>query len=186
MMGVSPIALDRVARVPAKHALVYTRYLKASIDDVWSAISTAEGLSQWWVAPVTAFELKSGGAFNHHWNSLIVGFEDHRFIDFKKRSETSREEVMRFKISQDGKAQTKFTLLDSIEADIVAGDNEPQPHGPGTVWAGVAAGWHGAADALERLFEPDLPVQDWTGLVNFYETHLMEQFEFMDLVRRDD
>lgn len=183
---IAQLALDRVARVPAKHALVYTRYLKASIDCVWSAISTAEGVSQWWVAPVSAFELTSGGAFNHHWNSLIVDFEYQRFVEFKKGFDTSREEIMRFQIYPKGDALTKFTLLDSLEADVVAVDLEPQPHGPGTVWAGVAAGWHGAADALERIFDPSLPVQDPHELVNFYEAYLMEQFDIIDRVRRDD
>lgn len=180
----SLISLDRAARVPAKHAVVYTRYLNGSVEDVWPAISTAEALSKWWVAPVIAFELKPGGAFNHHWNSFVVGFEEQRFVDFKKHIEPKTNEVMRFEISPAGEAQTRFTLLDSIEADVVAADGAPQPHGPGTIWACVAAGWHGAVDALERLFDPRLAVQDWHELVEFYEAYLAEQFEIIDLIQR--
>lgn len=181
----SLISLDRAARIPAKHAVVYTRYLNASVRDVWPAVSTAEGLSKWWVAPVSAFELRPGGAFNHHWNSFVVSFEEQRFIVFKKHIDTKTDEIMRFEICSSGEAQTRFTLLDSIEADVVAVDSEPQPHGRGTIWAGLAAGWHGSVDALERLYAPSLPVQDWQNLIEFYEVYLAEQFGIIDLVQRD-
>lgn len=178
----SLISLDRAARIPAKNAVVYTRYLNGTVEDVWPTISTAEGLSKWWVAPVSAFELKPGGAFNHHWNSFVVDFEEQRFIDFKKQLEIKTDEIMRFEIASVDEARTRFTLLDAIEADVVAVDNEPQPHGPGTIWAGVAAGWHCSVDALERLFNPRLPVQDWHELIEFYEVYLAEQFGIIDLV----
>ncbi|MEL6933177.1 MAG: hypothetical protein AAFO17_08800, partial [Pseudomonadota bacterium] len=90
--------------------------------------------------------------------------------------------IMRFEIASVDEARTRFTLLDAIEADVVSVDNETQPHGPGTIWAGVAAGWHSSVDALERLFNPQLPVQDWHELIEFYEVYLAEQFGIIDLV----
>ncbi|MEM9104010.1 MAG: SRPBCC domain-containing protein [Pseudomonadota bacterium] len=185
-MAGSLIALDRAARIPAKHALVYTRYLQAPVKEVWPLVSTAEGISRWWVAPVKSLDLRPGGVFDHHWKNTVSSFEPLRLIDFNEAANYDGTGGLRFEIVPDGKGQTRFVLLSTFGPDVIAEGKEPQPHGPGTVWAGVASGWHGAADALEAIFDDRVSVPDWNDLMVFYQEYLADQFNYIDMVKRTD
>ncbi len=185
MHHTSIIKLDRVARVPAKHALVFTRILEAPVSDVWQAISTKDGLSRWWIVPPTAFELRRGGPFHHHWHNTISDFADLHFIDIDEPSGRYQGTGgMRFEVSPIAENQTHFLFLATFGAEVIAADGAPQPDGPGTAWAAVAAGWHETADRLERLFNKDVPTQSETELAGFYAAYLRQQFRLIDTVER--
>ena len=51
-----------------------------------------------------------------------------------------------------------------------------QPGGPGTLWAGVAAGWHCFADRIEAYLDGLPPDFDHPGLCRAYAEHLSEHW----------
>ncbi|MEM1264498.1 MAG: SRPBCC domain-containing protein [Pseudomonadota bacterium] len=178
--------LDRFARIPAKHALFYTRTLNAPIETVWPFLTTCDGLSDWWIAPVTTFELRPGGAFVHHWTNTVRDVKHHRFIDIEEPAgRYAGTGGMRFEVSEAPEGQTTFSLLTTFGPDVAATGDAPQPHGPGTAWPDVAAGWHSTADALERIFlDKNLPTHSEAELLTYYRSFLAHQFRLIDMVRR--
>ena len=67
---------------------------------------------------------------------------------------------------------------------MVADIPDAQPHGPGTGWADVAAGWHGMVDNLERIFDDGVPRHSENELRAFYKSYLDQQFRLVDMVER--
>lgn len=112
--------LDRAGRVVAGHAMVWTRYLRAPVAAVWPEISTKAGLEAWWIAPPTAFELRVGGRFHHHWEQTVLAFEDHRFIDFDEPAGLyPGTGGMRFEVAARGERETAFAFLATWGPDVV-------------------------------------------------------------------
>ncbi len=74
----SPVKVTRVAS--PERALVFEVDLPASIDDVWTAFTTSEGLSTW-LTPHATVELRNGGEWTAHFpggatgGGTIVSFE---------------------------------------------------------------------------------------------------------------
>ena len=91
----SDIARD-AGRVIDGLGMVWTRRLEASLDDVWLAVSTSEGLQKWWLSanyrriaanlggvPRYSIDLSEGGIFLHHWRSTVADFKEHEYIEFE-------------------------------------------------------------------------------------------------------
>lgn len=193
MESTNEIRLDRAGRLITDHAMVWVRYLKAPIEQVWPMICTKEGLETWWLVPPSVFDLRIGGAFKHHWDNSITGFEAPRFIDFDEPRGTYRGTGgMRFELADRGDSETAFMFLATWGPDVLASQaaaGEPsqfdrQPAGPGTPWPAVAAGWHGMVDHLERQFGDDVPAHSHEDLCEFYRGYLEDQFRLLGMVQR--
>lgn len=187
------IRLDRAGRLITDHAMVWVRYLQAPIEQVWPVISTKEGLATWWIVPPSEFDLRIGGAFKHHWDNTITGFEAPRYIDIDEPAGAYRGTGgMRFELAPRGTGETAFLFLATWGPEIRTSDSateeapEPdrQPAGPGTPWPAVAAGWHGMVDELERQFKEDVPTYGDEDLNAFYVRYLEDQFRLLDMVQR--
>lgn len=81
--GQSPV---QVTKVPAPHkALVFEITIPASIDAVWKAFTTSEGLSTW-LTPGAVVDLRNGGEWTAHYpggktgGGTIVSFKPKREI----------------------------------------------------------------------------------------------------------
>lgn len=187
------IRLDRAGRLITKHAMSWVRYLQAPIEDVWSEVSTREGLEKWWVTPPSVFDLRVGGTFDHHWTNTITAFEEYAYIDFDEPAGSyTGTGGMRFELLTVGPRETMFRFLDTFGPDVVGSELvegtptvfDEQLAGPGTIWPAVAAGWHGAIDQLERRFNPGVPSHSYEELCMFYHYFLDDQFRLLDMVRR--
>lgn len=177
---------SRAGRLADKHAMFWTRNLAAPIRDVWSMVSTKEGLERWWIVPPRQFELRLGGAFSHHWENTITDFRARTFIDFAEPTGIYKGTGgMRFELAASGNDSTSFTFLDTWGPRVTppAGE-EPQPGGPGTPWAGVAAGWHHMMDGIERIFDPAAPHVTYDELRRFYAFYLKDLYRLHDMVQR--
>ena len=187
------IRLDRAGRLITDHAMVWVRYLQASVEQVWPVISTKDGLATWWIVPPSEFDLRIGGAFKHHWDNTITGFEAPRYIDIDEPAGAYRGTGgMRFELTPRGTAETAFLFLATWGPDVLSSgsatgempDSNKQPAGPGTPWAGVAAGWHGMVDQLEGRFNDNVPTDRDEDLSAFYVRYLKDQFRLLDMVQR--
>jgi uncharacterized protein YndB with AHSA1/START domain len=118
-------------------AMVWSRRLDVPVERVWEAISTQEGLRQWWMpgAP-NEIDLRVGGEFRHHWKSTIVGLSEGEYIDLESEPGFGRQ---RFEVAADGDGAI-FTFREPIE-DPARLDLE--------FYAGPAAGYHCMIDGLE-------------------------------------
>ena len=187
------IRLDRAGRLITDHAMVWVRYLQAPIEQVWPVISTREGLAQWWIVPPSEFDLRIGGAFRHHWDNTITGFEAPRYIDIDEPAGAYRGTGgMRFELEPRGSDETAFMFLATWGPEVRASESasggmpgvDRQPAGPGSPWPGVAAGWHGTVDQLEGLFNDDIPTDRDEDLGAFYARYLEDQFRLLEMVQR--
>jgi uncharacterized protein YndB with AHSA1/START domain len=156
--------------------MVWTRQLRAPVDQVWALVSSAEGLSKWWLSPPTTFELRPGGAFSHHWDNVILDFNEREFINL---------DGMRFELN-DHDGVTRFAFIDTWRENAVpptSGLGSEQPGGPGTPWAGVAAGWHGTLDALEAALTGKPREELYEARCRYYAGYLRDYFRWSDVVR---
>lgn len=180
--------LADAGRLIDRHAMAWMRRLNAPLDEAWQAISTADGLRRWWGMPIHRLELRVGGAFRHHWGNRITAFAEREFIDFAEpKGRYAGTGGLRFEIRADGADATMFTLLDAWSVDARFEEGGPlaqQPGGPGTPWIGVAAGWHGGANGLRRLFDANAPMHDYERLCRFYAGHLDDLHRWRDMVHR--
>lgn len=172
-----------------RHAMVWTRYLDAPLAEVWSAVSTREGLARWWLVPPKAFELREGGVFDHHWRNTIRGFRTGEHIDFSQNTGAyASTGGMRFELAAAADGSTVFKFLDTwgpaMSPPRSGEAAAEQPGGPGTPWAGVAAGWHRMLDGLEGLFDPDAPTHSYDALIAFYAPYLRDLYRLRDMVQR--
>lgn len=179
------------------HAMVWVRKVPGSLDDVWTTISTRKGLAKWWIATPIKFELKRGGAFNHHWNNTIQDFQTKSFIDFKENDgRCSGTGGMRFELKPLTDEMTQFLFLDTwgpdsnYEPEEDADDEQhlmtEQPGGIGTPWPGVAAGWHHMVDRLVCEFDGSKPPHDYDVLTRFYIGYLRDSFRLREMVKRKE
>ncbi|MEM9684709.1 MAG: SRPBCC domain-containing protein [Pseudomonadota bacterium] len=193
MANHNEIRLDRAGRLITDHAMVWVRYLPASIERVWPIVSTKSGLARWWIVPPRVFDLRVGGAFEHHWDNTIASFDEPHYIDFDEPAGAYRGTGgMRFELSARRNGDTTFTFLGTwgpsvLSTELATGTSsavDTQLAGPGTPWPGVAAGWHGMVDRLERQFCDDVPSHSHQDLEDFYIGYLEDQFRWFDMVQR--
>jgi uncharacterized protein YndB with AHSA1/START domain len=179
--------LADAGRLVDRHAMIWIRTLQAPVEQVWETVSTREGLARWWIVPPAEFELRAGGRFKHHWENTITDFRRHEFIDFAEPAgRYAATGGMRFELRADGDS-TLFAFLDTWGDGMVAtgeGVGARQPGGPGTPWAGVAAGWHATIDALETVVSGRDSPHGYDELVRFYEAHLRDLYRWHDMVQR--
>ena len=170
-----------------RHAMVWMRRVEAPIDLVWAAISTKEGLARWWVVPPSKFELRRGGAFDHHWSNIIVDWRDKAFIDFRDNTGAYQGTGgMRLEISEIDATTTMFTFLGTFSPDYSESDSVFQPGGPGTPGVGIAVGWHVMVDKLAGLFDEEFarsaPAR--SELHDFYTGYLRDMYRWNEAVQR--
>ena len=160
------------------NAMVWRRELPGPVEQVWSLVSAIEGLQRWWRLGVKEFDLRQGGAFRHHWDNVILDFRDHEFINF---------DGMRWELrAKDGGSE--FVFLDTWGAGAVPptpGPGSEQPGGPGTPWAGVAAGWHDIVDALEEAVTGKPREDLFEARCRYYAEYLRDYYRWMEVLRRD-
>jgi|GEM_PF-1383870 len=181
--------IERAGTLAEPHAMFWIRSLCAPVEQVWPMVSTRTGLERWWIVPPTRFELRKGGRFNHHWNNTIVDFREAEYIDFAENSaEYAGTGGMRFELAAANGSSTRFIFLDTWGRDMTppAETGGEQPGGPGTPWAGVAAGWHAMVDRLERLFDDAAPAHDYEQLSRFYAQYLTDLYRWRRMVQRTE
>lgn len=172
------------------HNMVWMRKLEVPVAQVWEAVSTKQGLDEWWITPVE-IDLRLGGAFSHHWENTITGLKNNEYIDFGDVSGNPGGE--RFELKVDGSG-TIFSLLDTAvwPEDLVPGKSQlpaaangidkVQPGGPGTPWSGIAGGWHHSVDKLEAHLTGNALNHSWEDLCRFYAGYLADHFRWLELM----
>jgi uncharacterized protein YndB with AHSA1/START domain len=166
--------------------MVWTRKLDVPVAQVWKAVSTKQGLDNWWMCPVE-IDLRPGGLFAHWWQNTITDLQEHEYIHFGGVPGS----VMRFELRADGQG-TVFSFLDTWAADAVPEQtvlpeeadeiDRYQPGGPGTPWAGVAGGWHGSLDELETYLTGRVLNHSYEHLCRFYAGYLADHFRWRALM----
>ena len=58
--------LENAGRFIDSHTMVWIRKLDAPVAQVWEAVSTKQGLEEWWMGRSVEIDLRPGGAFSHH------------------------------------------------------------------------------------------------------------------------
>jgi uncharacterized protein YndB with AHSA1/START domain/ketosteroid isomerase-like protein len=183
--------LADAGRLVDRHAMAWIRRLNAPIDQVWKTVSTIEGLKTWWIVPPSKFELAKGGAFNHHWNNTVVDFQEKAYIDFTENTgDYPGTGGMRFELSRIDDTTTMFMFLDTWGPDAsppppVSAPGAEQPGGPGTPWAGVAAGWHAMLDKLVHVIDGREPEHTYEELQTLYVRYLRDLYRWRAMVERD-
>ena len=61
-------------KVVGIRGMLWIRRLSIPIEDVWTAISTKEGLDKWWLTRSVEIDLRPGGLFRHHWTNTVRDF----------------------------------------------------------------------------------------------------------------
>ena len=181
--------LTDAGRVLDRSTMVWTRKLDAAVKDVWRAVSTRKGLTQWWLGRDKSFriELKVGGTFQHHWASTIHQLEKGRLIDFDE---------FRIELEPDGEGTRLTFVVHTMNGDEWRAfwQVEEAPIfyaqlGGLDPWA--AAGWHMVLDRLDEVVT-GRPVIDaherWAWLPNarrrqFYLVYLRELHRLNGLAR---
>jgi hypothetical protein len=135
-----------------------------------------EGLQRWWRLGVKEFDLRPGGAFRHRWDNVILDFEEKRFINF---------DGMRWELKEKDRG-THFAFIDTWESSAVPAEpglGSEQPGGPGTPWAGVAAGWHGTVDALEEALTGKPREAQFEARCRYYAEYLSDYYRWMEVLQ---
>ena len=183
--------LSLAGRLIDKHGMYWTRHLKSPIEQVWSMVSTKQGLETWWLTPPEVFDLRVGGLFSHHWDNTITGFRELDYIDFGgRKSNYSGTGGMRFELVQTPEQETIFMFLDTWEPNAVPLQNgsskefNVQFGGTGTPWPGVAAGWHAMVDRLENQFDTNAQSNTYEELCNLYVGYLNDLYRWHEMIQR--
>jgi uncharacterized protein YndB with AHSA1/START domain len=168
--------------------MFWIRNLRAPVEEVWPIVSTRRGLERWWIVPPTRFELRVGGEFRHHWTNSIVDFREGSFIDFAEPTGTYLGTGgMRIELLPADSDSTVFVFLDTWGPRVEPPNKEEeQPGGPGTPWAGVAAGWHEMMDRLEATFDDGAPRPAYDELCRFYASYLTNLYRWHRMVQPSD
>jgi|TARA_B100000315_G_scaffold47963_1_gene42692 uncharacterized protein YndB with AHSA1/START domain/effector-binding domain-containing protein/ketosteroid isomerase-like protein len=179
-----------------RHAMVWERRLNVPVEKVWEMLTTLEGLKQWWIyGPQTQFDFKLGVEL---WPGKVLDFKEHEYIDI---GDNTNDYVgtggLRVELRRIDANTTLFVFLDTWGGDVGSQsdytDPDPgvplenhSPGGKGTPWPGVAAGWHGMIDNLQKLVdgtEPSHTYQEWTI---FYVDYLRDMTRWNAMVQRRD
>ena len=179
--------LADAGRLVARHAMVWIRRLDAPIEDVWRLVSTLDGLAKWWIVPPTAFELRPGSTFRHHWENTVYDYRAGEFIDFREPNGSYvGTGGMRLEVKSDGDG-TVFAFLDTWAEGIESGGQGElarQPGGPGTPWPGVAGGWHHMVDTLQAVATGVNVGHSYEELCDFYVGYLGDLYRWSDAAQR--
>lgn len=181
--------LNDSGRLLDRQSMVWMRHIDAPIERVWDMVSTSEGLSKWFLAGQSQpreIELRRGGKFKHHWDSIVLDFKKHEYIDFGDESFVGVG--MRFELRRDGNG-TVFAFMDNWHDEFTAGpapEGKPwaaaQPGGKGTPPSGVCAGWHAMVDHLEALLTGKAFTHSYEELSKFYAGYLVDCFRWLELM----
>lgn len=181
--------LDDAGRLLDRQSMVWLRRLDAPIERVWEAVSTSDGLSKWFLVGQgqrREIDLRPGGIFKHHWESVVLDFKEREYIDFGDESFVGVG--MRFELKPDGDG-TVFAFMDNWRDDFVAGpapEGKPwevaQPGGAGTPPSGVCAGWHFCIDSLETSLTGKTFTRSWEDRCKFYAAYLADCFRWLELM----
>lgn len=110
--------------------VVYEATINASVEKVWQAFTTAEGLRSW-MAPLAEIELKVGGLMRSNYNpqgqigdattitNTILAFDPHRMLALKATSfpagfpfeEAAKQTWSVFYFEDIGEGRTKLTIV---------------------------------------------------------------------------
>jgi uncharacterized protein YndB with AHSA1/START domain len=126
------------AKVAGPRGMLWSRKLNVPVERAWEAISTRDGLNQWWLTRDVELDLRPGGLFKHHWINRVADFKPCEYIVFvEDPGKSGLKFYMRFDLEPDGEG-TIFHFYDAF----LGVDN------PLTLpW--TSSGWHGTVDALE-------------------------------------
>jgi len=167
----TPDLLANAATIVGPRGMLWHRRLDASVDEVWDAISTKDGLDRWFLTRSVEIDLRPGGLFQHHWTNTIRDFKRNEFIDFHgvPGDPAGPSNRMRFALTPDG-GGTVFALFDTFY----------DATNPLTLpW--TAAGWHCTVDALEASLTGGRPITDLGLGGEFYWSYLREFHQLADI-----
>ena len=182
-METTPVGslFENAGRLVDRRSMVWFRKLDAPLEQVWKTVSTKEGLKTWWMAAdKIEIDLRPGGIFQHHWQSTIVDVRENALIAFNE---------MQLELKSNGEG-TLFSFVGRVKVDGVPGPSQiegqaeedeldvTQPGGPGTLWTGVAAGWHCQVDALETAIIGRTFEHTWEDGCRFYAGYLGDLYRW--------
>jgi uncharacterized protein YndB with AHSA1/START domain len=93
----------------------YTRYYRASPEEVWAALTEPASLARW-LAPVGAVDLREGGSFelqlNPDWPMMgrVRAAEPSRLLELDWTGPGEQPSIVRFELSADGGGGTTLVL----------------------------------------------------------------------------
>ena len=167
--------MANAGKVVGFRGMLWMRRLDVPVKDVWTAISTKEGLDKWWLTRSVEIDLRPGGLFRHHWTNTIRDFKPDEFIDFigvAPGNESVPNNLMRFELRPDGEG-TVFSFLDAFN-----GARNPLS----LPW--TASGWHGTIDALESALTGRSVNSDFGLGGEFYWRYLRDFHKFADMASK--
>jgi uncharacterized protein YndB with AHSA1/START domain len=161
-------------KVVGVRGMLWIRRLSIPVEDVWTAISTKEGLDRWWLTRSVEIDLRPGGLFRHHWTNTVRDLKTNEFIDFigVPGDESAPDYLMRFETKPDGEG-TLFSFLDTFN-----GAQNPLS----LPW--TASGWHGTVDALETALTGRDINSDFGLGGEFYWRYLRNYHKFANIASK--
>lgn len=162
--------MSNAGKVVGSRGMLWIRRFEVPVADVWTAISTKEGLDTWWLTRSVEIDLRPGGAFRHHWTNTVGAFETHEFIDFVGGpGQDASQNLMRFELKPDGRG-TVFSFFDAFNA---------AQYPLSLPW--TASGWHGTVDALEQSVTGRSVNGDFGLGGEFYWSYLRDFHKLADM-----
>lgn len=168
--------MDGEARFVGANTLILERRAPGSVEQAWRAVTEPDALGSWFIA--ADVDLREGGRFEFRqaWGGRVMDLEPGRTVTYAADAGGSS----RFDLESVGD-EVRIVLTDRMgpRERPPSGHSEPareQPGGPGSHWAGVAAGWHAFMNALVRYLGGSAPVTDMDALTAHYAERLRGHF----------
>lgn len=138
-------SIKDVCTVIDDRTLQWARQIDAPVETIWHSLTDEAELAQWLMP--SELDLRVGGKALYNlpdsFGGTISRLEPPHVLEVDQG-----DGFIRFEAGPDQVAFVDRMLAGEVPPEAVDDVSGYQPGGPGTHWAGVAAGWHGFLDAL--------------------------------------
>ncbi len=172
--------IDEVCQIIDDRTLSWSRPVTATPARLWRALTDEAEMAIWFME--SRLDLREGGEARFHladpFGGTITRLEPERLLEVEYDTGAG-DGFIRFEI-EPGRVRLTERMQSGETPEPDWGlPTGAQPGGPGTHWAGVAAGWHGCVDALVAHLEgrPLPSPEDYEALTADYADWLRARFE---------